>query len=102
MSIAVRNIFVFVFVFNIFSLTLQASITNFCKENKGVKIQTQANTVTEEEERHESDDAADEVFYTLNDFVFNNSERVIKTYWLSLKREYRSYSKPIPIPPPKF
>lgn len=102
MSIVVRNIFVFVFVFNIFSLTLQASITNFCKENKGVKIQTQPNTVTEEEERHESEDVAGEFFYTSNDFIFCNSEHVIKTDWLSLEREYVSYSKAIPIPPPKF
>mgnify|MGYP006340580591 CR=1 FL=1 len=45
-----RHIFIFLFVFSVFSLTLQASIINACKDSKVFKNQSQNNPVAEEEE----------------------------------------------------
>ena len=50
-----RHIFVFLFVFSVFSLTLQASIINLCKDSKVFKSQNQNNPITEEEEEESHD-----------------------------------------------
>lgn len=100
----VRYIFVFICVFSLVSLTMQASVINFCKETKAVKIQKQTIPVTEEEEErsHDNDEEVDELLY------FLEHEKVLKTdytgyiRWSKSEFDYLSCIKKIPIPPPKY
>ena len=99
MNSRVRHIFIFVFIFSVFSLTLQSSITNFCKDSKAFKGQNQSNPVSEEEE--ETHDSDDEVFFTDHSFSFTKCSPVLKIFWPKVKDSYLSFTKSIPIPPPK-
>ncbi|MBK8369436.1 MAG: hypothetical protein IPL10_19205 [Bacteroidetes bacterium] len=98
-----RHIFIFLFVFSVFSLTLQASIINACKDSKVFKNQSQNNPVTEEEEEsHDADEDADEEYYLGHDNYTGKSTIVKKLFWLNSEYGYPSYTRSIPIPPPKF
>lgn len=102
MSKKVKHIFIFIFIFSVFSLTLQASITNICKASKVLK-QNQQNPVTEEEEEsHDGDETADEeVLYLGHHDVDLIAEEHIKLYWENFKVHYPSSSITILIPPPE-
>ena len=56
-------------MFSVFSLTLQASVVQICKDSKVFKNQSQQSPVTEEEEEksHDSDENVDE-----DDLLCNN------------------------------
>ncbi len=96
-----RHIFVFIFVFSVFSLTLQASVMNAYKDSKIFKNQSQNSPITEEEEESHDEDA-DEVYYLGHENTTNKSFSANKLFWLKSKYTYPSYTKSIPIPPPKF
>jgi len=98
-----RHIFIFTFVFSVFSLTLQASIINICKDSKVFKSQSQSNPATEEEEEsHDSDEDANELFYIQNENTNNKSVFENASSWFHITYGYPTYTKSIPIPPPKF
>ena len=98
-----RHIFVFIFVFSVFSLTLQATIVNLCKDNKVFKSQNQTNPVSEEEEEsHDTDEDADEMIYIEHHHYEINPISINKLFWFKSEIEYLSFTKSIPIPPPKF
>ena len=98
-----RHIFVFLFVFSVFSITLQASIINICKDSKAFKSQNQTNPVTEEEEEsHESDENADELFYIHNENTNGTSVLENTSSWFHVMFGFSTYTKSIQIPPPKF
>jgi len=98
-----RHIFVFIFVFSVFSLTLQASIINLCKDTKVFKSQNQTNPVSEEEEEsHDADEDADEMLYNEHQHQVINCVSINKLYWSKSENDYPSFTKSIPIPPPKF
>jgi len=96
-----RHIFVFLFVFSVFSLTLQASITNLCKDSKVFKNQNSPIT-EEEEESHDADEDADEVFYLGSNYYSVKAIFINKVFWSLSEIDYLSFTKSIPIPPPKF
>lgn len=97
-----RHIFIFILIFSVFSLTLQASVITICKENKAFKNQNQQIPITEEEGNHDGDESInDEVIY-LNDHIFCLSHpNMINLFWENESFNYPSTSKKIPIPPPK-
>lgn len=104
MSKKTKHIFILIFICSVFSLTLQASIINFCKENKCfVKSQNQQNNIDSEEEAQDSDETVDEedllnVVNYLHDFMLanNNLFRLQK-----LNNNISSTSIEIIIPPPE-
>ena len=104
MNIQLQRILVFIFVFSVFSLTLQASIINICKEAKVFKNQSQQNPATEEEEEsHDGDESVDEEVFYLDHFRFNIiPQKSSKLYWFNLKLNFPSSTIKILIPPPKF
>ena len=97
-----RHIFVFLFVFSVFSLTLQSSIINLCKDSKVFKSQNNPITEEEEEESHDADGDADEVLYIVHDYYFIKPPSLNKVFWSKSEIGYLSFTKSIPIPPPKF
>lgn len=98
-----RHIFIFLFVFSVFSLTLQASVINACKDSKVFKNQSQNSPVTEEEEEsHDADEDADEEYYLVHENNIDKSITVNKLFWLKSEHQYPSYIRSIPIPPPKI
>ena len=73
-----------------------------CKDSKVFKNQNQTNPVTEEEEEsHDADEDADEVYYINNENSSNKSSLVNKIYWHNSEYGCPSFIKSIPIPPPK-
>jgi hypothetical protein len=96
-----RDIFIFLFVFSVFSLTLQASVINACKDSKVFKNQSQNNPI-EEEEGHDADEDADKEYYLGHETFTGKSITVNKLFWLKSEYGYPSYTRSIPIPPPKF
>ncbi len=104
MNIQLQRIFVFIFVFSVFSLTLQASVISHCKGAKVFKNLSQQNPVTEEEEEsHDGDESIDEESFYLDHFRFNIIPlKFIKLHWLSFKINFPSSTIRILIPPPKF
>jgi hypothetical protein len=96
-----RHIFIFLFVFSVFSLTLQASIINACKDSKVFKNQSQNNPIEEEEEGHDADEDVDKEYYIGHETFTSKSITVNKLFWLTSEYGYFSYTKSIPIPPPK-
>lgn len=101
MSKRLQHIFVFIFVFSVFSLTLQASIINICKENKILKTQTQQTPVTEEEEESHDEAADEEVLYLGNHQVGLFPVKHIRLSWANLFINYPTNSAKILIPPPE-
>jgi hypothetical protein len=96
-----RHIFIFLFVFSVFSLTLQASIINACKDSKVFKNQSQNNPIEEEEEGHDADEDVDKEYYLGHETFTGKSITVNKLFWLMSEYGYFSYTRSIPIPPPK-
>jgi hypothetical protein len=87
----------------VFSLTLQASVMQFCKDSKVFKSQTQNNPITEEEEEsHDSDEEVDEIIYLNYENYFLSSASFLYSFWTKSENNYLSFTKSIPIPPPKF
>lgn len=87
-----------------FSLTLQATIINICKESKVFKNQNQQNPITEEEEEsHDGDETPDEESFYLYHQQFSFSTQTSDTFILSnsITSIPSCYFK-IPIPPPKY
>jgi hypothetical protein len=103
-NIQLQRILVFIFVFSVFSLTLQASVINFCKETKVFKNQSQQNPVTEEEEEsHDGDESVDEEVFYMDHFRFNIvPEKFSTLYWPGIALNFPSSTIKILIPPPKF
>lgn len=97
-----RHILVFIFVLSVFSLTLQASITGLCKGNKALKSQTNSTTEEEKEESSDNDESIDEIFYLGHNDSDIRLVSVNKLFWSNSESNYLSFSKSIPIPPPKF
>lgn len=92
-------------MFSVFSLTLQASVVQICKESKIFKNQNQQNSITEEEEErsHDSDESADEeiVYLKTNDSLQYNficNPHFFKNFEL----DCCSSSIEIQSPPPKI
>lgn len=103
MSNRVKHIFIFIFIFSVFSLTLQTSVTSLSKNAKAIKTQNQTNPISEEEEeQHDSDEEADEALFVNNDMTFANAHYLSDTFWCNPEHNYFSFTKSIPIPPPKF
>jgi hypothetical protein len=101
MTKKIKHIFIFIFLLSICSLTVQASVISFCKESKVFKNQN--NPVTEEEEEsHDSDEDANEFLFITNNQYSINSILVNKAFWSKSENDYLSFTKSIPIPPPKF
>lgn len=98
----VRYLFVFICVFSLASLTMQAAVINFCKETKAVKIQKQTVPVTEEEEERSHDnDEVDEVLYFTEHEKYSDPNYNGYIQWLKTEHHYLSCVRKIPIPPPK-
>ncbi len=97
-----RHIFVFLFVFSVFSLTLQASVINLCKDSNVFKNQNNPITEEEEEESHDADEDADEAFFITHDHYYMKSVLLSKEFYFKSDIGYLSFTKSIPIPPPKF
>jgi len=87
----------------VFSLTLQSSIINFCKENKTfVKSQNQQNTAAEEEEEsHDENETLKEVKYINQDYFSFSLQNSINFGWNNLNINYSSRTIKTTIPPPK-
>jgi hypothetical protein len=100
----IRHIFISIFVFCVFSLTLQASVIQLCKDSKIFKNQSQQNPISEEEEEksHDSDDEHEHVYYINYENIFYKSILENKWFLLITKCTYPSFTKTIPIPPPKL
>jgi len=76
---------------------------NACKDSKVFKNQNQTNPVSEEEEEsHDADEDADEVYYLNHDNTIDKLISVNKLFWHNSEYGCPSYIKSIPIPPPKF
>ncbi len=103
MSNRVKCIFIYICIFSVFSLTLQASVVSLCKESKIFKGQSSANPVTEEEEgSHDSDETADEEVFFIGDHSPSySSENLLKLTWAGLNINYPYNSIAILVPPPK-
>ena len=97
-----RHIFVFLFVFSVFSLTLQASIINLCKDSKVFKNQNNPITEEEEEESHDTDEGTDKLVYFDHDDSVMDFMLLKKIFRSQSECGYHSFTKSIPIPPPKF
>lgn len=99
----IKNIFVFICIFSLVSLTMQASVVSICKESKVFKNQSSSNPVSEEEEEsHDSDEEVDELLYLMEHDEFVNSDYIGYIRWSHTENNYLSFTKKIPIPPPKF
>lgn len=104
MNNKIRHIFIFVFIFSVFSLTLQASIIQVCKESKVFKNQNQQSPITEEEEKaHSGDDVPDEeTVYINSNHHLHHSDNVSLLFWDNSDLNCCSSAIEILIPPPKF
>ncbi|MES2515683.1 MAG: hypothetical protein V4580_16125 [Bacteroidota bacterium] len=98
-----KHIFIFIFIFSVFSLTVQSSVVNYCKFSKAFKTQCQQNPITEEEEEsHDSDETVDEeIFYLSHHSFFNVTPDFNNLTWSTLEVNYPSSDKAITVPPPK-
>ncbi len=87
----------------VFSLTLQSSVINLCKENKTfVKSQNQQNTAAEEEEEsHDDNESLKEVKYINQDYFSFSIQNSIDFDWNNLNLNYSTCSIKTTIPPPK-
>lgn len=87
----------------VFSLTLQSSVINFCKENKGfVKSQSHKNTTSEEEEEsHDDNESLKEVKYINKDYFSFSIQNSIDFGWNNLNLNYSTCTLKTTIPPPK-
>lgn len=93
-------------MFSVFSLTLQASVVQICKDSKVFKNQSQQSPVTEEEEEksHDSDESVDEDDLLCNNCGFNNEFHFSKKVSVCnhLDDDIASSALKILIPPPKI
>ncbi|MBL7936638.1 MAG: hypothetical protein JNM51_12605 [Bacteroidia bacterium] len=104
MNKTIKCIFIFIFTFSVFSLTLQSAVIQICKESKVFKNQSQQSPITEEEEEsHDSDESVDKELVYLNNNSFSQyTQRNDSILWKTCELNYLSGSIEIPIPPPKF
>lgn len=96
-----RLIFIFLFVLSVFSLTLQSSIINLCKESKTSKSQNQTSPV-EEEESNDTDEDVKLECYLEHESSYNHYITFDSSLYFNPEYRYPSQIKSIPIPPPKF
>ncbi len=92
-------------MFSVFSLTLQASIIQICKESKVFKTQSQQSPITEEEEEksHGSDESVDKDVLYLNFDEHSNFKKEVNLFFFKhLHLIFCSIPLDILIPPPKF
>ena len=105
MNNKIRHIFISIFVFCVFSLTLQASVIQICKDSKIFKNQSQQNPISEEEEEksHDSDESVDEEDLFCNNCGFNNEFHFSKRVSVCNQPEDETASSALKIliPPPK-
>jgi hypothetical protein len=82
---------------------MQASIVNYCKEVKAVKIQKQTIPVTEEEEErsHDNDEESKQVLYCLKSERVTSHNCMEYIRWWESEHDYLSFTQKIPIPPPE-
>lgn len=101
MNKRVRYLCVCIFILSVFSLTVQASVINICKENKSFfKNQNQQNPITEEEE--ESHDESIKELKYLNQTGFTFLEQTgVNFKWDKVQSNLPTNFKKISIPPPK-
>lgn len=104
MSGTIKHIFIFIFVFSVFSLTLQSSIVQICKESKAFKTQYQQSPIAEEEEEksHGSDESVDgDIVYLYADEYSSLNEEINLFFFKYLQLTFCSIPLDILIPPPK-
>jgi hypothetical protein len=103
MSNTAKHIFIFICIFSLFSMTMQAAVMNVLKDNKVFKTQGQQNPVTEEEEEtHDKDESPDkEVLYLGHHTCSAITQNLMPLTWASLEVNYPLLAKTILIPPPK-
>lgn len=104
MNNKIRHTFIFLFVFSVFSLTLQTSIIQVCKDSKVFKTQYQQIPIAEEEEEksHGSDGMFDkDVVYLSSDDHSNFKKELNLFFFRHLHLTYCSIPLDILIPPPK-
>jgi hypothetical protein len=93
-------------VLNITSLTMQASVLHFCKENKFFKSQNQQNSNAEEDEESQDadeEDADEEVVFIEEQSLFQITFQKKSIFnCRNLNFKFPSSFKKIPIPPPKY
>jgi hypothetical protein len=99
-----KHIFIFICIFSLFSMTMQATVMNTLKDNKVFKTQGQQNPVTEEEEEtHDKDESAEkEVLYLAAHTCSVLSQNLLPLTWATLEVNYPLLAKTILIPPPKY
>lgn len=105
MNNKIRHIFIFIFVFSVCSLTIQASVIQLCKESKVFKNQNQQNPITEEEEEksHGEDESIDKDVFYLDNKDYSNFKSEINSFFLKfLQLLFNSIPPDILIPPPKI
>lgn len=99
----IRYTFIFIFIFSVFSLTLQASITQICKESKVFKNQSQQSPITEEEEeKSHGDESIDDVVYLDNKDISNFKSEINSYFFNFLQLLFSSIPLDILVPPPKY
>lgn len=88
---------------SVFSLTLQTSIIQICKDSKALKTQSQQSPITEEEEEsHGNDESVDKDSVYLNSNDDSNFKKPSdKIFFRKLELIFCSISLDILIPPPK-
>lgn len=90
---------------SVFSLTLQTSIIQICKETKVFKAQSQQSPISEEEEEkaHDSDESVDEDMLYVNSEEYSNLKKEVNLFFFKqLHLTFCSIPLDILIPPPKF
>ena len=103
MNLRLKYLFVLTLVLSVFSLSLQASITSICKENKIVKNQDSSNPFSEEESPDDSDEETDEELLYLENSSFDLiSQKDSHVLWNPLALRFQTYIIRIPVPPPRY
>lgn len=102
-----KYLLVFTLVWSVFSFSLQASITHFCKENKMIKNQDSSNPFSEEESPDDSDEETDEetdeeLLYLENGSFDLISQKDSHVSWNPLVFRFQTCIIQIPVPPPRF
>ena len=103
MNWQLKYIFVLTLIFSVFSLSSQASMTHFFKENKTVKSQDSSNPLSDEESPDDSDEeTGEELLYSEHSSFYLLSQKDIQSIWNHLLVKVQSHSVRIPVPPPRF
>lgn len=105
MNKTIKHIFIFIFVVGVFSLTLQSSILQICRESKAFKTQSQQSPISEEEEEksHDSDESVDKDIVYLDIDEHSSLNKAINLFFFKhLQLAFCSTPLDILVPPPKI